>query len=188
MVRDALEYQLELDAQVPNPFDYPRQNFQTFDFEAQTYTSDVLSGFFVPHANETGYWWQGENARLASLAAAATLAQRQFQLSEIPADREFAEQLGVFAQNQLDWLLGKNPYGLCMLYGFGAKNPEFQVSGGAMVKGGISNGITGKMESAEGRGIDWLADTEHGNWRWVEQWTPHGAWYLYATSLGVAPR
>ena len=181
-VRASLEYQLKLDAEVANPFDYPRQNFQTFDFEKQEYTSGVLSGFFVPHANETGYWWQGENARLASLAAAAALAQRPFESS----DPEFASQLEVFAQNQFDWLMGKNPYGLCMLFGFGEKNPEFQLSGGHMVKGGISNGITGLMESEEGRGLDWMGDTEHGNWRWVEQWTPHGAWYLYAGSVRAA--
>ena len=186
-VRAALEYQLQLDAAVANPFDYPRQDFQTFDFEQQAYTSGVLSGFFVPHENETGYWWQGENARLASLAAAAGLARRVFGDSEDPAERKLAARLEAFEQNQFDWLMGKNPYGLCMLYGFGEKNPEYQVSGGAMVKGGISNGITGRMESAEGRGIDWLADNEHGNWRWVEQWTPHGAWYLYASSIRVAP-
>lgn len=98
-----------------------------------------------------------------------------------------ADQLAIFTQNKFDWLMGKNPYDLYMLYGFGATNPEFQVSGGAMVKGGISNGIRGKMESAEGRGIDWLADSAHGNWRWVEQRTPHGAWYLYASAVSVAP-
>lgn len=184
VVRSALEYQLSLDAEVSNPFDYPRQNFQTFDFEKQEYSSGVLSGFFVPHDNETGYWWQGENARLSSLAAAATLAQSYFADADDEESRKFAQQLEVFAQDKTDWLMGKNPYGLCMLYGFGEKNPEFQASGGAMVKGGISNGITGRMESAEGRGIDWLAADEHGNWRWVEQWTPHGAWYLYSSSIG----
>lgn len=183
VVRDALEYQLQLDTAVSNPFDYPRQNFQTFDFENQQYTSGVLSGFFIPHENETGYWWQGENARLASLAAAAILAGNHFADSDEEELVLLAAQLEVFAQDKLDWLMGKNPYGLCMLYGFGEKNPEFQVSGGAMVKGGISNGITGLMESAEGRGIDWLGAGENGNWRWVEQWTPHGAWYLYASSV-----
>ena len=186
-VRASLEHQLWLDTEVPNPFAYPRQNFQTFDFQNQVYTSGVLSGFFIPHANETGYWWQGENARLASLAAAAALAQPALRNSGNPADADLAGRLDVFIQNQFDWLLGRNPYDLCMLYGFGQKNPEFQVSGGAMVKGGISNGITGNMESDEGRGIDWMADTEHGNWRWVEQWTPHGAWYLYAVSLRSNP-
>lgn len=184
-VRAALEYQLELDSEVSNPFDYPRQNFQTCDFENRKCTSDVLSGFFIPHANETGYWWQGENARLASLAAAAALAQPVLLSAGDPGCSALAGRLGVFIQAQLDWLLGKNPYGLCMLYGYGEKNPEFQVSGGAMVKGGISNGITGRMESDEGRGIDWMADTEDGNWRWVEQWTPHGAWYLYAITSAL---
>ena len=52
-----------------------------------------------------------------------------------------------------------------------------------MIKGGISNGITGREDSAEGRGIDFAAGDEDSNWRWVEQWTPHAAWYLYAVSL-----
>lgn len=182
-VRKSLQYQLLLNSEVANPFGYPRQNFQTFDFDNQVYTSGVLSGFFVPHENETGYWWQGENARLASLTAAATLAIKHFDRSDNAGLRSLARQLEVFAQANLDWIMGKNPYDLCMMYGHGYKNPEFQVSGGAMVKGGISNGITGKMENAEGRGIDWLAADEHGNWRWVEQWTPHDAWFLYASSI-----
>ncbi|WNO08759.1 glycoside hydrolase family 9 protein [Teredinibacter sp. KSP-S5-2] len=185
VVEKALRYQLALDKKVANPFNYPRQNFQTFDFEKQTYTSGVLEGFFVPHNNETGYWWQGESARLASLASAATLAKELFAKSDQADLVEFAGELEVFAQSSMDWILGKNPYDLCMLYGFGVKNPAYSESGGAMVKGGISNGITGKMEDPEGRGIDWMAAEDYGNWRWVEQWTPHGSWYLYASSVMV---
>lgn len=185
-VRAALENQLKLDSEVSNPFDYPRQSFKTYDFVNRIYTSDVLSGFFIPHANETGYWWQGENARLLSLAAAAALAQPVLRNTGEPAELGLADRLDAFIQAQFDWLLGKNPYGLCMLYGFGERNPEFQASGGTMVRGGISNGITGRRDSEAGRGIDWMADTEFGNWRWVEQWTPHGAWYLYAISLRLA--
>ena len=185
-VRAALQHQLELDSEVSNPFDYPRQHFRTYDFDTGVYTSDVLSGFFIPHANETGYWWQGENARLASLAAAAALAQPVLRNAGEPRDLALASRLDAFIQDKFDWLLGRNPYGVCMLYGFGDRNPEFQASGGAMVRGGISNGITGRMDSDAGRGIDWVADTEPGNWRWVEQWTPHGAWYLYAISLRLA--
>ena len=54
--------------QAPNPFGYARQ-----------YVKDPggkRAAFFMPHRNETGYWWQGENARLASLAAAALLGSR----------------------------------------------------------------------------------------------------------------
>ena len=31
--------------------------------------------------------------------------------------------LAEFAQNQLDWTLGRNPFDMCLLYGFGVRNP-----------------------------------------------------------------
>jgi hypothetical protein len=45
--------------------------------------------------------------------------------------------------------------------------------------GGISNGITG--QATDGSGIQWTSGTSCGeDWRWVEQWLPHAAWYMVA--------
>jgi hypothetical protein len=178
-IKTALNYQLALTDKVANPYDYARQNFRTYKDGKRG--DRVLEGFFIPHANETGYWWQGESARLASLATAAILGGRI--VASDPATRfGVSPRLAEFAQNQLDWTLGRNPYDMCLLYGFGTTNVPSAVSAGVHVKGGISNGITGATESDEGRGIVFAPGPDDNNWRWLEQWLPHSTWFLLAAS------
>ena len=55
-IKKALDYNLRITGGVTNPFGYARQNFLL--------RGQVREGFFIPHENETGWWWQGENARL----------------------------------------------------------------------------------------------------------------------------
>ena len=175
----ALAAQLALDAAVANPFDYPRQSFQLY--RAGHRESTVLSGFFMPHANETGYWWQGESARLASLATAAVLGGRSVAGQESQAFG-IAPDLAAFAQHQVDWTLGRNPFDLCLLYGFGVHNPPHSHSAGDFVRGGISNGITGANGQDDASGIQFGSDNDEENWRWYEQWIPHTAWFLLMAS------
>jgi hypothetical protein len=179
-IRKALDYQLELDRKVSNPYNYARQAFRTFKDGALAVERE--EGFFMPHANETKYWWQGESARLASLAVAAVIGGRIARpdpTGTFGVNALFAR----FAQNQLDWTLGRNPYGMCMLYGFGRLNPPHAESAGDMVAGGISNGITGAVGSDDGRGIAFAAGPDEENWRWVEQWLPHTTWFLLAATV-----
>jgi hypothetical protein len=141
------------------------------------------AGYFTPHENETGYWWQGENARVASIAAA-------FAMGADVADSGAAlwkDTLFAMATAQLDWILGKNPFELCMMYGYGEKNyPHYKSTAGIdNVKGGICNGITAKRSNQND--IEWAPYDEYGdsawcNWRWIEQWISHNAWYLTAVS------
>lgn len=175
----ALDHQLALNAKVANPYNYARQNFRIY--KDGKLSPDFQEGFFMPHANETGYWWQGESARLSSLAVAAILGGRL-----VAPDPKNAfgvrTDLATFAQNQVDWTLGRNPFGMCMLYGFGVRNPPNAESAGVMVKGGISNGITGATRSDQGRGIVWAEGPDENNWRWLEQWLPHSTWFLLAVT------
>ncbi len=163
--------------------------FSLFDFEvygepaAPTVPpSPYQAKFFIPHENETGYWWQGENARLASLSAA-------FAIGASAADSGAAlwkDTLFNMATAQLDWILGKNPFDLCMMFGYGKKNYQNYPSTAGIenVKGGICNGITAKR--ANQNDIEWApytdGDSAWCNWRWLEQWIPHNAWYLTAVS------
>jgi len=183
-IASALSYQLALNKTVANPFNYARQNFRTYK-DGQP-GKDVLSGFFIPHANETLYWWQGESARLASLATAAVLGGR-VTAPDPSGAFGVAPELATFAQNQLDWTLGRNPFDMCLLYGFGANNPPHAESAGEMVKGGISNGITGATLSDEGRGIVFAEGPDSNNWRWLEQWLPHSTWFLLAATAMASP-
>jgi hypothetical protein len=177
-IASALKHELTITGAVANPYGYARQRFQLAqDGKA---TGEVMEGFFIPHRNETGYWWQGESARLASLSAAMVVGGRK--LADhgsagygLPADR------AGYAQSQLDWTLGRNPYGISMLYGFGKRNPPTVLeSAGEMFVGGISNGITGAPGSDTGAGISFAPGPDSEQWRWVEQWIPHTTWMLFA--------
>jgi hypothetical protein len=172
-----LDYLVETTRAVSNPYGYARQHFNS--------GGALQSGFFIPHDNETGYWWQGENARLGSLAAAALLGGRTV---HAPASGSLGvpEPLAGFAVDQLNWVLGQNPFDVSFLHGFGRNNPPAYCSSkpqhGTLV-GGIANGVTGS--AMDGSGISWNPPFEAEmcweGWRWVEQWLPHSAWYM----LGV---
>lgn len=177
-----LSYLLRVTDETQNPFGYARQHFATS-------SGELRSGFFIPHDNETGYWWQGENARLASLAAAALIGGR--------ATRAEGCTLGVrpelsrYAINQLDWILGKNPFDVSFLAGHGRNNPPRYCSSKDLYHGhhdgGVSNGITGAQ--TDGGGIQWMtvasSDDCWMQWRWVEQWLPHATWYLMAITAAA---
>ena len=173
-IKQNLIYQVAITTKVSNPFNYARQSFKTY--KNGQLSQQYQEGFFIPHANETNYWWQGESARLSSLSTAASFGIKAANISG-----ETAKKLQIFAQNQLDWTLGRNPYDLTMLHGFGHKNP-LPYDDLTMVKGGISNGITGSKTSDNGKGIEFAPEKDWHNWRWVEQWLPHSTWFLLAIS------
>lgn len=175
-IKRHLSWLLSVTNEVENPFGYARQTYKT--------NNAIKDGFFIPHDNESGYWWQGEDARLASLATAAVYAARAL-------NGTVADSVQKYAADQLDWILGKNPYSTSMMYGIGKKNPAIydgQSNYDATLKGGIANGITGKNE--DGSGIAWDDDgvayvgfsslEPWNNWRWIEQWLPHSTWYMMA--------
>lgn len=174
-ISTALDAQLRLDSKVVNPYNYARQTFRTYD-KGQL-SKQVYEGFFMPHDNETGYWWQGESARLSSLSTAAILGGRAI-APQAQGAFGIKPNLAEFAQNQVDWTLGRNPYGMSMLHGFGVRNPPDAESAGPMTKGGVSNGITGATDSSTARGIVFAPGPDENQWRWVEQWLPHSAWLL----------
>ena len=173
-IRRALEFELAVTKEVNNPFGYARQYVKPLQGPGCT-------SFFMPHENESGYWWQGENARLSSLAAAARMACGCF-----PDDASFRQDLSRYAADQLNWILGLNPFDTCMLHGIGRNNPEYEKDF-PNAHGGICNGITAGF--ADEGDIDFLpqpfAEWGKHRWRWSEQWLPHAAWYLLAVCTGV---
>jgi hypothetical protein len=173
-IKSALNYYLRVTTNVSNPFGYCRQ---TFLFRGQ-----VRDGFFIPHENESGWWWQGENARLASLATAAIVGGRLV----YPAPGAFGVKtdLADFASDQIAWILGGNPYDMCFMFQFGKNNVPYMSSnfGHGSGRGGISNGITGKDGNSDGSGIDFKMHANGNEWRWTEQWIPHSAWFLQAVA------
>ncbi|HTI10942.1 MAG TPA: redoxin family protein [Puia sp.] len=177
ITRRSLQHELAITHEVNNPFGYSRQLVQ-----------DTLgqrrSSFFFPHGSEASPWWQGENARLSSMAAAARLAIPLF-----AADRPFSDSLETFALDQLNWVLGLNPYDACMLQGTGTNNPAYGFFGTfeyTNAPGGIVNGITSglKDEHDIDFNLSYAMTGKDADWRWAEQWLPHDAWYLLAIAAG----
>jgi hypothetical protein len=169
----SLRFELRITNEVANPFGYARQ--YVVDSGGGT-----RSAFFFPHRNESGYWWQGENARLASLAAAALLGRRH-----TPAD--LGSRLETYAADQLNWIFGLNPFDACMQHGKGRHNPDYMPDW-PNAPGGVCNGITSGFDDEHDIA---LLPAPHDqdpaqNWRWSEQWLPHGAWLLLALAAQAA--
>src|SRR4029078_9437538 len=161
-VRASLEWELAVTGEVANPFGYARQLVQTKAGVRETRV-------FFPHDTETAPWWQGEDARLGSLAFAARAAAPL--LADDPA---FSLRLRRYAQDQLDWILGRNPFDASLLEGAGHDNPEYRFLGSfeyTNAPGGIVNDITAGF--ADPQGIDFnLPHTATGgdnDWRWGQQ-------------------
>ena len=172
-IKKLLSSEMKLSAEVNNPFGYARQYVQNKNGERR-------NSFFFPHDTETAPWWQGENARLGSIATASRLA------SELYSDEpEFQQQLQAHAWNQLNWILGLNPFDACMLEGHGRNNVQYLFFNSyeyTNAPGGICNGITAGLYNENdidlNRGFNETG--KDNDWRWAEQWLPHAAWYLIA--------
>lgn len=178
-IKQALDYNLAVTNKISNPFGYARQSF--------LFKGKVKDGFFIPHQNETGWWWQGENARLGSLATAAVMGGRLV----YPAEGNWGikSTLAEYAERQISWIMGCNPYDMSFIYGFGKNNVPYMASnfGHGSERGGISNGVTGKDGCPDGSGIDFKREAAGNEWRWTEQWIPHAAWFLQAVAVMAQP-
>jgi hypothetical protein len=154
---------------VPNPFGYPRQRVRPLGASDQ-------DAFFFPHTNETGYWWQGENATIASLSAAASACATAEGVTE-----EQRRRLAVFADDQLAWITGRNPFDASMLQGRGRNNADY-ASDFPNLPGGIANGITSGWSDENDIAFQPPDAPAGESWRWAEQWIPHTGWFLLAVA------
>jgi hypothetical protein len=160
--------QVGLAESVDNPFGYPPHWIVTAGEPGR-------AQWFYPHHNESGYWWQGENARLASLAALA--------LSVESASARLS------AERWIGWILGANPFDTCMLQGHGRNNPPYE-PGFHNAPGGVCNGITSGFDDEADIAFRPMpqAGTREHSWRWGEQWMPHAAWLMLALVLADTSR
>ncbi|HEY5253440.1 MAG TPA: glycoside hydrolase family 9 protein [Acidobacteriaceae bacterium] len=175
-VSRSLHFELWITSETNNPFGYARQLVRMSN-------GTVRSAYFFPHDTEAAPWWQGEDARLASLAAAARMAAPLY--NDNPA---FQRQLETYAWNQLHWILGRNPFDASMLVGSGHGNAPYMFFKSykyTNAPGAIINGVTAGFNNEDGIAFnEGFARTGlDEDWRWTEEWLPHDAWYLYAVSL-----
>lgn len=175
-VERSFRFELRVTHEVNNPFGYARQLVRMGD-------GTVRTAFFFPHDTEAAPWWQGEDARLASLAAAARMAFPLFK-----SDPVLRAELNEYAWNQLHWILGRNPYDVSLLMGSGHGDAAYMFFRSwkyTNAPGAIVNGITAAENDEDGIAFNqgFLVTGKDEDWRWTEDWLPHAAWYLYAISL-----
>jgi hypothetical protein len=175
-VARSLQFKLAVTGEVNNPFGYARQLVRMGN-------GTVRTAFFFPHDTEAAPWWQGEDARLASLSAAARMAVPLF-----ADDPQFQSELKAYAWNQLHWILGRNPYDVSLLMGSGHGDAAYMFFRSwkyTNAPGAIVNGITAADDNEDGIAFNqgFLVTGKDEDWRWTEDWLPHAAWYLYAVSL-----
>jgi hypothetical protein len=159
----AVAHLLSVTTEVPNPFSYPRHFVRQPD-------GSVGTQFFYSHVNESGYWWQGENARLASLACAIRAIEP---LVDLPAEAR------ALPSRYLSWILGANPFHSSMVQGFGRNASTYSIAKIGHPRGGICNGITAGLNDETAIAFCETEDVMH-SWRWSELWIPHAAWFLLA--------
>jgi hypothetical protein len=112
-------------------------------------------------------WWVGATSHLESYALAGLLAAKQF------GNREYRD----LALRQLEWVMGANPFGACLMTGEGMRTPYPHSRFVGLIIGGILNGIAGNTRDEP------ILDVENGfDWRTTEYWTPHNAYYIQAVS------
>jgi len=170
-IQTSIDFEVEITNSVHNPFGYPRQYVKAAN------ESNFKASFFIPHNNETNYWWQGENSRLASLVSAFNLTQMYMTDAQ-------KEATASFSANCNNWILGLNPYDACMVDGIGYNNPDYKESVSLNFKGGVCNGITSGFSDETDIAFMPLPqdDDPSHKWRWSEQWMPHSAWFLLAVT------
>lgn len=129
------------------------------------FEGELTYRYFLPVRKQ--FWWLGTTSHIELHATLLGMAARVF------ASREYRD----LAYRQMEWVMGANPFGACLMTGEGMRNvyPHSRFVG--LLIGGIVNGIAGNMKDEP------ILDTEYGyDWRTTEYWSPHNAWYLWAMS------
>lgn len=128
----------------------------------------LLYRYFMPTRKQ--FWWLGTNSHLESNAL---LLARCAQLCP-----ERAKACTDLAYRQLEWVMGANPFGACLMTGEGMRNPFPHSRFVGLIPGGIMNGIAGNDDDEP------ILDTEYElDWRTCEYWSPHVAFYIWTNSV-----
>lgn len=118
--------------------------------------------YFMPVRKQS--WWIGTSSHLLGHAALLAQAARVFGKA---AYRDLAYR-------QLEWIMGANPFGACLMTAEGMRNPYPHSRFVGLIPGGIMNGIAGNQQDEP------VLDTENGfDWRTTEYWSPHNAHYIW---------
>ena len=128
-------------------------------------TGQLTYRYFKPTGERL--WASGTTSHLEAYALVLARAGKVF------GNREYTD----LAYRQLEWLMGANPFGACLMTGEGMRNPYPHSRYVGLIIGGLPNGIAGDRLDEP------VLDIQLGfDWRTVEYCTPHNAFYIWAIS------
>jgi hypothetical protein len=141
------------------------------------------ANFFYPYP-EPKAWYVGQNSAYLSAAWALGLLAKFLTAHDAAAARTAAPRARALARAQLDWVLGCNPFGICMLEGAGQFHPpryhhRYDSIPGrerGAVPGAVCGGIVRDSVDSDAPRFDLRGNDYHSN----EPWLPHNAYYLLA--------
>jgi len=132
-------------------------------------SGELTYRYFMPVRKQ--WWWLGTTAHLECYALLLAMAAKAF------GRREYRD----LAYRQLEWVMGANPFGACLMTGEGARKPYGYNAFLGPIPGGILNGIAGNTRDEP------VLDNDYGyapdTWRTREYWSPHNAFYLWGLSV-----
>ena len=104
---------------------------------AETYrplAGDLTYRYFMPVRKQ--FWWLGMTSHLECYALLLAEAAQAFGRT----------QYRDLAYRQLEWVMGANPFGACLMTGEGMRNPYPHSRFVGLIPGGIMNGIAGNSQ------------------------------------------
>ena len=126
---------------------------------------DLTYRYFLPVRKQ--FWWLGTTSHLECYGLLLAAAGHAFH----------NERYRAMAYRQLEWVMGANPFGACLMTGEGMRNPYPHSRYVGLIPGGIMNGIAGNAKDEP------ILDTLNGfDWRTTEYWSPHNAYYIWTVS------
>jgi hypothetical protein len=133
---------------------------------------------FFPYENEDS-WYVGQNSQYLSHAWGMLLVAKAL-------GGETAVKAEGIATDQIDWILGRNPYAVCMFEGRGSFNPpryhhrydSVNNRTRGAVPGAICNGIVRKSPQEDVPRFDTVGNDCHSN----EAWLPHNSYFALTIS------
>jgi hypothetical protein len=136
--------------------------------------------YFYPYRDEKA-WYVGQNSAYLSQAWALLLISKLLKEPLAEPGKPAARDLAIW---QIDWVAGRNPFGVCMIEGKGSFNPpryhhRYDSIPGhprGAVPGTVCNGIVRQSPQLDAPRFDLVGKAYQSN----EPWLPHNAYFLLA--------
>jgi hypothetical protein len=132
----------------------------------RTFSGDLTYRYFMPVRRQPA--WLGTTSHLECYALLFAMAAAAFN------QKRYRD----LAYSQLEWVMGANPFGACLMTGEGIRNPYPDSRFVGLIAGGLMSGIAGNARDEP------VLDMENAlDWRTAAYSSSHNAWYIWTHAV-----